>query len=138
MTVPTPFLRKYSACFSKELYSGHKTLISLWFGIKISIFFNRASGKFVTAVRESFVSCKEANISIEAVKPAEDGQGVIIRGCEVVNRRGMAQLSFLWPIINAWECDMMENKEEILEVNGTNVVCEFSPLEIKTIRIEFV
>lgn len=87
--------------------------------------------------RHSFVSCQDINISIEAVKPAEDGNGFILRACERFNRRCETRLVFEKQVCSASECDLLENNTGTLEFENNYVVCEFRPFEIKTLRVSF-
>ena len=76
--------------------------------------------------------------TLKAVKPAEDGNGIIIRLCERGNIRSQAKLTFAKKLRSAAVCDLMENEEEVLQTGEDSVECLFYPFEIKTLRINFV
>ncbi len=85
----------------------------------------------------SFVSCAAKNVTLEAVKQAEDGQGVIIRLVENHNKSGIITLDLDRPIQQAWTCDLMENNETEISPNDTQIKCTLAPYEIKTLRVCF-
>ena len=89
-------------------------------------------------VKVSLVTCDAPNLSIEAVKPAEDSNGIIIRLCERGNIRSKVKLTFAKKLRSAAACDLMENDEEVVQTNGNSIECLFYPFEIKTLRINFI
>lgn len=89
-------------------------------------------------VNVSMVACDVPHVSIEAVKPAEDGRGIIVRLCTHANMRAHAKLTFYKKLQSAVECDLMENDKKALQTNENGVECLFHPFEIKTLRIQTV
>lgn len=81
----------------------------------------------------SFVSCAAKNVTLEAVKQAEDGQGVIIRLVENHNKSGIITLDLDRPIQQAWTCDLMENNETEISPNDTQIKCTLAPYEIEAL-----
>lgn len=86
-------------------------------------------------VEFSFVAVDQENVVIEVVKKAEDSDDTIIRLYECYNRRGKATLNFCKDITQAWECDLMENNETEIPVNGSQLVFDIKPYEIKTFKV---
>nr|MBP8125550.1 hypothetical protein [Caldilineaceae bacterium] len=85
----------------------------------------------------SFISCVAENVTLEAVKQAEDGQGVIIRLVENHNKSGTITLDLDRSIQQAWTCDLMENNETEISPKDTQIKCTLAPYEIKTLRVCF-
>lgn len=85
----------------------------------------------------SFLSCKAKNITLEAMKQAEDGQGLIIRLVEKHNKSSTINLVFDRPIETAWLCDLMESNEGEIHPSGKKLTINFRPYEIITLRVLF-
>ncbi len=86
----------------------------------------------------SFVSCLADNITLEAVKRAEDGQGTILRLVEQHNKSGTLPLIFDRPIEKACTCDLMENIENDLPVTGKQLDIPYNTYEIITLKVIFM
>lgn len=78
--------------------------------------------------------CDANNVIIETIKPAEDGNGFIIRLYEAARRRGVVKLEFGLNIKSVTNCDLLENP--ISELSHTDRSVEFmlKPFEIVTLR----
>lgn len=102
------------------------------FAAQDTIAYPKESGKLC----ESFIEIDKENITIEAVKRAESGDGIIVRVLEKYGRNTVARLSFNQKILEAKECNLME--EEIGEVNfdGNEIDFRIKPYEIKTFKIK--
>lgn len=83
----------------------------------------------------AFVSVSARNVTVEAVKQAEDKDGVIVRLNEFENAKTDLTLQFLRPIREAWMCDMLENRIQPLKVKGAVCYMTISPYEVKTVRL---
>lgn len=86
--------------------------------------------------RYSVVSHEHRNIMIEAVKKAEDSDGVIIRLYEFENAKTNATLRLGAKAKKIWRCNLMEEKEVLLAENTDLVVCPVEPFGIETILVE--
>ncbi len=75
------------------------------------------------------------NIVVETIKRAEDGEGVIVRFYESQRKRGAAALTAGFPIKGAWRCNLIEENEETLAVEGNSVRVFVKPYEIVTLRL---
>lgn len=76
------------------------------------------------------------NIKIEAIKPAEDGKGIVLRFYETCGRNG--EFIFQPKVIykNCYETDLLENIiEKINFENSIAINLKFKPFEIKTIKL---
>ena len=78
----------------------------------------------------------EPNVFIDTVKPAEDGSGdVILRMYESKRADTECVLGINIPCQKVWACDMLENKQEELNVEDGCVKLHFHTFEVKTLRI---
>ncbi len=85
----------------------------------------------------AFIQTNRGDIVIDAVKPAQDGNGVIIRLYESESRRGNVNLTLNLPFDTVRECSMMEEDLENSEVKRTDGGFSFyiEPFEVKTFRV---
>ena len=84
----------------------------------------------------SFVNSDCDNVIVEAVKKAEDSNGIIVRIYECYNRRSDVCLTFAKDILEAYECDMLENDIEAVVSEENCVYLKMKPFEIKTLKIK--
>ncbi|MEK5176125.1 alpha-mannosidase [Heyndrickxia sp. FSL W8-0496] len=82
---------------------------------------------------ESFLEIDSDHIWIDAIKPAYDGKGMIIRLHEYEGRRGKVKLNILKDITSWIETNLME--EPIGEQSKLPLEFEIKPYEIKTFKI---
>jgi alpha-mannosidase len=84
----------------------------------------------------SLFSVDALNVIVEAVKPAEDGSGdVIVRLYESKRAATRCTLSTSLPVTGAVQTDMLENQQRSLQCDGGEMMLEFRPFEIKTVRL---
>lgn len=83
----------------------------------------------------SYFRIDKPNLVIEAVKRAEDGDGLIVRLFEAYRRRGTARIILNGLCSRATRTDLLERNQEDLPVHGGAVVIEFKPFEIITLRL---
>ncbi len=89
----------------------------------------------VRSPQSSFLSTPTANIVVETVKVAHDGDGLIVRLYEAHNQRGPATLVFGQPIASAVEVDLLEREVGVVEVSGNEARFQVRPFEVKTLRV---
>lgn len=82
-----------------------------------------------------FVSGNRADVIVDTVKGAEDGDGLIVRVYESQGARGEATLDFGFGLKDAAECNLMEDYEHDMPVEGSALRFYIKPYEIKTFRI---
>lgn len=87
-------------------------------------------------VEHSFVTLDADNLILTTVKKAEDSNEHIIRLYETHGKAVDATLRFSAPLQFAWKTDLMENKENSLEVNNNQVTLHVNPYEIVTLVTE--
>ncbi len=85
----------------------------------------------------SFVSCDSDNVVVETVKVAEDSDAIIVRAYETWNSKTPVVLTFTSDILEATECNLMEEEDVAVEYSGNTLSSTFKPFEIKTFKIKF-
>lgn len=88
-----------------------------------------------TVVPDMYLSVDSPNIVVEALKPAEDGKGYVLRMFEAYGARVNTALT-LKGMTKCQQTDILERVEEELEVAADRVPLTFRPYEIKTLRID--
>ena len=82
------------------------------------------------------LACVDAdNIILETVKRAEDSDALILRLYETWNRATDCSIRFGRLMEMAAPCDMMEENEALLQVEGNRLRLHFRPFEIKTLKV---
>ena len=84
----------------------------------------------------SFASAEPANIVLETVKAAEDGSGTVLRLYECDDALTKASLRLPEGTKRAFKCNLLEEREEELEIDGGCAALTFKPFEIVTILCE--
>ena len=79
--------------------------------------------------------CDNANLVIETVKRAEDGNGVIVRLYEAFRTRGRAKLTTGFACRGATKTNLLEARIEDVGIEGGAVVFSYRPFEIVTLRV---
>lgn len=83
----------------------------------------------------SFVSTDRSDIVIDAVKKAQDGDGIIVRIYEAQQKRGNVTLTANLPFTRVCECNLMEENETDIAVEGNSFSFNIRPFEVKTFRL---
>ena len=83
----------------------------------------------------SFIQTDCSHIIVETMKPAEDGDGLIVRLYEAHNQRGRGTLTFATPLLSAQECNLLEEPVNDVSYQGNALSFQVRPFEIKTFRI---
>lgn len=88
------------------------------------------TGPFFTMDQEGFL--------LEAAKRSEDGRGVALRLFDGGNRGGMCRLRFGEEVQEAWESNMLEERQQRLDLEADgSLALTFAPFEIKTVLVRF-
>lgn len=85
----------------------------------------------------ALVQTASDNVMIEVVKQAEAGAEMIVRLYEYKNVRSSVTLSFGKPVRAVLECDLMENEQAALPVEGNAFTFQIKPYEIRTFKVAF-
>ena len=84
---------------------------------------------------KSYINCDNDDIVIDAVKQAQDGNGIIVRVYQSRRVRGERTLTINLPFTKAYECNLMEVDEKEITANGNKLTFNVTPFEVKTFRI---
>ncbi|HEY9012867.1 MAG TPA: glycosyl hydrolase-related protein, partial [Devosia sp.] len=85
--------------------------------------------------RVSFASVDNDCVTIETLKGAEDGKGLILRIFEHANRRASTKLTFGPKIKSVTRVNLMEEGNEPMTLDGNAVTLQLRPFEITTLRV---
>ncbi|HZU01116.1 MAG TPA: glycosyl hydrolase-related protein, partial [Ktedonobacteraceae bacterium] len=86
----------------------------------------------------SFLYTDCPHVVVETVKPAEDGDGLIVRLYEAHNQRGRGSITFASALISAQECNLLEEPIAEASYEGHTLEFQVRPFEIKTFRIHLI
>jgi alpha-mannosidase len=91
------------------------------------------SGRPSTA---SYFSIDRPGVYIESIKPAEDGDGVVVRLYEGFGGRGEVKLSTTLPVGKVVRTDLLETEGESIPVSSGTATLTVSPFEIVTLKFK--
>jgi alpha-mannosidase len=80
------------------------------------------------------VEVDRPGVSIEALKPADDGDGVILRLCEVHGRRRPARIRLNLPLRPVERTDLLERPAGPVDTDGGAALVSLRPFELVTLR----
>ena len=83
----------------------------------------------------SLLSAEPANIVVETVKGAEDGNGLIVRLYESQRRRSQVHLRTGFNLGSAWRTNLLEENQEALMPDENTLSFSVRPYEIVTLRL---
>jgi len=83
----------------------------------------------------SFIQTECMHVVVETIKPAENGDGLIVRLYEAHNQRGRGTLTFATSILFAQECNLLEEPIQDAPCQGNTLSFQVRPFEIKTFRV---
>lgn len=96
----------------------------------------RATGKKTTLPSVLSVAKTDAeNVICETVKPAENGEGTVLRFYESKNRRTVVTVRLGIPAEKVVLCDLMENEQSVIPVQNGAFRLEFRGYEIHTVKV---
>jgi alpha-mannosidase len=86
----------------------------------------------------SFFAIDAGNAQVTAFKPAEDGNGYILRLRETAGQKGVARLkSPVFPLAAAWRTNGLEDNLTPLAVSANSVAIPLQPRAFSTLRLVF-
>ena len=95
-----------------------------------------ADGAGALPGRLSFVSTDRDNVVVDTVKLAEDGDEVIVRAYEAYDQRGDVSLQFGPPVVRAFDCNLLEEDREPIDVADDRASLYVTPYQVRTIAVE--
>ena len=84
----------------------------------------------------SLAKVDKKNVMIEVIKKAEDSDELVIRMYEFENKRTNCTLEFNNQIESIFECDLMENNIENIQIDENKIHFSINPYEIKTFKFK--
>ncbi|MNW45083.1 hypothetical protein D3C74_223350 [compost metagenome] len=76
------------------------------------------------------------HVVLDTVKPAEDGDGVILRLYESAGGRERVALNWNEPVSAAFLSDALERELEPMTMDAGRIELDFAPYEIKTLKLK--
>ncbi len=89
----------------------------------------------VLPAEHGFLSVEDGNFEVTALKKAEQGDGVILRGCEIRGRKSKVRLHFEFPIQQAWLADLLEHPLKPIQTRQDAIEFDADPFAILTFRL---
>jgi alpha-mannosidase len=86
----------------------------------------------------SFIQLQPSNLILTAMKPAEDGSGLVLRFYEWAGKQVDAKVTLDRKAGSAAETDLMEREIGPLHQSNNEITLHTGPYEIKTIKLKFV
>jgi alpha-mannosidase len=83
----------------------------------------------------SFASVDDPALVLDTVKPADDGDGVVLRLYEAFGGRGVARVRLARPFSRAQLANALEEPVGLLRIDGDAVVLPYRPHELLTVRL---
>ncbi len=84
---------------------------------------------------KSFIKVEPDNFILTALKKAEDGKDVILRGYEAQGRDSEIKIYLDFPVGEAWKVNLLEKGEERLKLADNVISFLCKEFEITTIRL---
>ncbi len=85
--------------------------------------------------KKSFLSVDSANVIVDAIKAAQDGDGKILRVYEAEQRRVKVKVKCALPFERVTECNLMEENEKEIPTASGEFEFKIKPFEVKTFRL---
>ena len=85
--------------------------------------------------QKTFGTISAENIVLDAVKPAQDGNGVIVRMYEAETRHSTVSAKFALDYSKVIECNLMECDEQEIPCTDKEFTFRIKPHEVKTFRL---
>lgn len=87
------------------------------------------------SLEHSFIYLDNKNVVLDAIKPAQDGNGFIVRLYEAETRHCKVCMQLDLAYSNVIECNMMEEDERELPCQDKRFCFDMKPHEVKTFRL---
>jgi len=94
-----------------------------------------AKGAPDTILSKPLVVSSAPNVVIDTIKPAEDGEGWIVRFYESNGQRTDAKFTFGASISEAWHSNTLEDRLSKLSLSGDAITLSIRPFQIGTLRL---
>ena len=89
-------------------------------------------------LRTGYVLRVDGDVIVENVKKCSGSDKcLVLRMYNPLNKPAKVTLRFGIPVVDVWECNLLEDKVREARVQGTEVNLAFKPFEIKSVRVAF-
>lgn len=95
---------------------------------------NGSNGSLPAAM--SFIQVDSANVIVDTLKAAEDGNGFILRVYESTGCRQNVTIGIALNINEVSECNLVEVDKNMVEFKNGSMTFYIKPFEIKTFRLK--
>jgi alpha-mannosidase len=112
-----------------------ETTIAQAYALNDPLIVAQLGGQILELQPISLLSAEPANIVVETIKRAEDGNGLIVRLYESQRRRGQARLNLGFTLGSAWRTNLLEENQTELRPDGKTLTLSVRPYEIVTLRL---
>jgi len=92
-------------------------------------------GSQQTESPQSLLTVDAPNVVVETVKLAEDGDGLIVRMYECQRNRGPVTIKTGFSLAEAYICNLLEENQTALAVQGDQVTVDMTPYQIINLRL---
>jgi alpha-mannosidase len=92
-------------------------------------------GGTAEAAERSYLSVSAENVTLEACKAAENGEGIILRFNETERRHTQAAVLLPFAPARVYETNLMEENEREVPFDGCGFSFPIKPFEVKTFRV---
>jgi alpha-mannosidase len=90
-------------------------------------------GKAVSEI--SYIESTSNNIVLDALKPAEDGRGLIMRVYDMLNISDRVKIKINFQVKEVFETDMLENDLNRIDINKGEISIDIGNFQVKTLRL---
>ena len=108
---------------------------ALAFNVPPVAFYNENAVDGSLGSEYSFVTVDKKNITVDALKKAQDGNGYILRVVEDEQRRGKCRIDLGFGFDKVIECNMIEEDKAEIASDESGFEFTINPFEVKTFRI---
>jgi alpha-mannosidase len=85
----------------------------------------------------AFASLDNDNVIIDHVKKHEDSDAIIVRLYEAHGQRGEVSVTFERKPKSVSECDLMEENDQPVKLQGNRITFYVTPFELRTFKVQF-
>ncbi|WP_456656859.1 glycosyl hydrolase-related protein [Bradyrhizobium sp. JR3.5] len=94
-----------------------------------------AKGQPRAPLRQSFLTAAPANVIVDTIKPAEDGEGWVVRLYESAGVRAAATLDFGVDMSSVWMSNTLEDRIAAIPTEARSCSLSLRPFQIVTLRV---
>jgi alpha-mannosidase len=138
-TMPDPEADQGEHRFAYSLYphagSWGETTIAQAYALNDPLIVAQAGSQASALQQVSLLSAEPANVVVETIKRAEDGDGLIVRLYESQRRRVRARLHLGFELASARRTNLLEENQAELTPDGNTLTLSVRPYEIVTLRL---